>query len=54
MQSDREMLESAAGAFGVPAREEGGYLYAGPGEVSQTGWGIVRAAASLATPGSQT
>ncbi len=38
---DRALLEKAAGAFGVPAREEGGYLYASPGEISQTGWGIV-------------
>jgi hypothetical protein len=41
MSDDRELLERAAGVFGVPAREEGGYLYAAPAEVSTSGWGIV-------------
>jgi hypothetical protein len=41
VSSDRELLEKAAGEFGVPAREEGGYLYAAPGEISTSGWGIV-------------
>lgn len=41
MSTDRELLEMAAKAYGLPQPEEGGYWYSASNELSKEGWGIV-------------